>query len=1137
MKFVHLHNHTHYSLLDGLPKIKDFVAEAKKYDMPALAITDHGVMYGVIEFYQECLKQKIKPIIGCEFYFARRGLKDKSPNIDARPYHLILLAQNNVGYQNLLKLTSIAHLEGFYYKPRIDFEVLKKYSDGLICSTACLNGQIPKTILSGDILGAEKITKEYLDLFGRDNFYLEIQNHPNESDQIKVNYEMSKIAEKFNIGLLATNDIHYLKSEDREAQDILMCLQSKKKIGDKDRMNMSDFDLSFRSPEQMADGFMDYPEAISNTIKVADMCNVEIGLNKILLPHFDLPEGQTANSYLKELCEEGLKKRYGENITENIIKQLEYEFNIIEKTGFASYFLIVADFVNWAENQGIVVGPGRGSAAGSIVSYVLNITDVDPLKYGLIFERFLNPDRISMPDIDMDFADIRRGEIIRYVEKKYGKDHVSQIITFGTMAARAAIRDVGRVLDYSYSYCDKIAKMIPQMSTFKEALVMSPELKDAYNNDPQAKTLIDYAKKLEGVARHHSMHACGVIISKDPLTDTVPIQYASSGDETIISQYSLHPIEDLGLLKMDFLGLANLTILENVIEIIEKIHNKRIELDKIDLTDQKTIELLQRGQTTGVFQLESSGMKRYLKQLKPTEFEDIIAMVSLYRPGPMQFIPDFINGKHGKRKIVYDDPRLEPVLRNTYGIAVYQEQIMEIAKQLAGFTYAEADVLRKAVGKKIKELLDEQKQKLIDGMIKNGTTKAVAEKIWKTIEPFASYGFNKSHATCYAMIAFQTAYFKANYPTEFMAALLTSDQDDIEKIAFKIKECEDMGIEVLPPDINKSFSTFTVLKDELLQGHKQIRFGLNAIKNVGSNIVRAIISERKQNGKFESIEDLLTRIQDKDLNKKSLESLIKSGAMNVFGDQNILLKNTDKLLEFNRSQKKESENGQFNIFSGMSNYEKPKIKLIDYPEVDLKEKLFWEKQMLGLYITGHPFKIYEEGLKDRIKPIFEVKELKKAQAIEVGGIINSMQKVFTKNNEVMLFLQLEDSTAQIEIIVFPKTCEEYADILVEDNIVLVKGKLNFKDDQPKILAESFSYLEASSDSSKIQEIKPIEIDINFKLGKEQIEKFKKLFSRYPGNSPVYFNIKKGDQINKVRINGYVSDSYELREMIDEILNR
>lgn len=1134
MKFVHIHNHTHYSLLDGLSKIKDFVAHAKQYEMDSLGITDHGVMYGVIEFYEECLKQKIKPIIGCEFYLARRTINDKNSSMDAKPYHLILLAKNNIGYKNLLKLTSIAHLQGFYYKPRIDFELLEKYHEGLICSTACLNGQIPKTILSGDIKGTEELIKKYANLFGEDHFYLEMQNHPNEKEQIKVNEVMAMFSKKLSIPLLATNDIHYLKKEDKEAQDILVCLQSKKKIDDKDRMNMTDFDLSFRSPEQMIEGFKDYPDAISNSVKIASMCNVQIELHKILLPHFELPEGKTENSYLKELCEEGLKKRYDGNITEQISKQLEYEFGIIEKTGFASYFLIVADFVNWAKDNGIVVGPGRGSAAGSIVSYLLNITDIDPLKYNLIFERFLNPDRISMPDIDMDFADIRRGEIIRYVENKYGKDHVSQIITFGTMAARAAIRDVGRVLGYSYNYCDKIAKMIPSMSSFKESLIISPELKDAYNSDPQAKTLIDYAKKLEGVARHHSMHACGVIISKDPLTDTVPLQYASSSDQTILSQYSLHPIEDLGLLKMDFLGLSNLTIIENVIEIIEKIHGIKFDLKNIDLKDKKTLELLQRGHTTGVFQLESSGMKRYLKQLKPTEFEDIIAMVSLYRPGPMQFIPDFIDGKHGKRRIIYDDPRLEPILKNTYGIAVYQEQVMEIAKELAGFTYAEADVLRKAMGKKIKELLDEQKEKLIEGMIKNGTTRKIADKIWKTIEPFASYGFNKSHATCYAMIAFQTAYFKANYPTEFMAALLTSDQNDIEKIAFKIKECEDMGIEVLAPDINKSFSTFTVLADELKEGHKKIRFGLNAIKNVGSNIVRAIIKQRKDNGEFLSIEDFLLRIQDKDLNKKSLESLIKSGAMNALGEQNLLLKNTDKLLEFNRNQKKESENGQFNIFSSMTNYEKPKIRFDKYPEVDIKEKLSWEKQMLGLYITGHPFKVYEERFKNKIKPIIEVKELKKQQTIEIGGIINSIQKVFTKNNERMLFLQIEDSTAQIEVIVFPKLCEEYLDILVEDNIVLVKGKLNFKDDQPKILAESFTIVNANDDS--IEEVSAIEIDINFKLSKEQVERFKVLFSKYPGKSPVYFNIKKGNEINKVRVNGLVSDSYDLREQIDKILN-
>jgi len=1147
MKFVHLHTHSHYSLLDGLSKVPELVAEAKKMNMPALGLTDHGVMYGVIEFYQECIKNNIKPIIGVEFYLARRGLKDKKPNIDTKPYHLILLAKNNTGYNNLLKLTSIAHLEGFYYKPRIDWEILEKYHEGLIATSACLNGQIPSTILAGDLKEANHLVSKYKNLFGADSFYLEVQSHPGKEDQENVNKELIKMSKEHGVGLVATNDVHYLHSEDAEAQDLLMCLQMKKKISDRDRINLMDFDLSFRPAEKMIEDFASIPEAIKNTEKIASMCNVKIELGKISLPYFELPNNENPDSYLGKICREGLKKRYpdcfGEKIAkscvqerlEKINKRLEYELGIIKKTGYASYFLIVQDFINWAKENSIVVGPGRGSAAGSIVSYLINITDVDPLKYNLIFERFLNPERISMPDIDIDFADVRRSEIIKYVEDKYGHDHVSQIITFGTMAAKAAIRDVGRALGLSYSYCDRIAKMIPMFFTLEKAIEASPELRDAYEHDPEAKRLIDFAKKLEGVAKHHSTHACGVLISKNRLVETVPLQYASSSDQTIISQYSLHPVEDLGLLKMDFLGLKNLTILENVINIINRIHHKEISLKDVDLEDRKTFKLLQRGQTTGVFQLESSGMKKWLVKLKPNRFEDIIAMVALYRPGPMEFIPDFINGKQKRKKITYDDPRLEPILEGTYGIAVYQEQIMEIARQLAGFSYAEADILRKAVGKKIKELLDEQKDKLVDGMVDNGLSKENAQKIWQTIEPFASYGFNKAHATCYALIAFQTAYFKANYPTEFMAALLTADQDDIDKIAIRIREASQMKIKVLPPNINKSFSTFTVLAEELRKGHKQIRFGLNAIKNVGNNIVSAIIKERKENGNFKDIEDFLMRVQDKDLNRKSLESLIKSGAMNGFGDINVLLKNTDKLLEFNRYQKKEKLDGQSSIFSKLVSGKSFSIKLEKCPNIDPKDKLAWEKEMLGLYITGHPFKEFQKKLSKKIKSIEEVKESKQKKDISIGGIINSVQKIVTKNNENMMFALLEDSTDSIEIVIFPKVFREFEPILEKDNVVIINGRLNHKDGQPKLLVEDVKSLDSFIKNAK-QKDTPLIIKLENKPTIEQINRLKDALKQNPGTSAVYFYIKKGKKFNKIKINLSVDNSEELQKSIAKILD-
>jgi DNA polymerase III subunit alpha len=1144
MQFIHLHNHSHYSLLDGLPKVPELVAEAKKQGMSAVALTDHGVMYGAIEFYQECLKNNIKPIIGVEFYLARRGLKDKKPNIDAKPYHLILLAKNNTGYNNLLKLTSIAHLEGFYYKPRIDWETLEKYHDGLIAMSACLNGQIPKAIMAGDLEEANNLVVKYRDLFGVDSFYLELQSHPGIEDQENVNKELINLSKVHGVGLVATNDVHYLHPEDAEAQDLLMCLQMKKKISDKDRMNLMDFDCSFRPPEKMIEDFASVPEAIKNTEKIARMCNVEIELGKISLPHFELPNNENPDSYLKKICQEGLKERYPDCFVaqtctqeevDEINQRLEYELGIIEKTGYASYFLIVQDFVNWAKENNIVVGPGRGSAAGSIVSYLINVTDVDPMKYGLIFERFLNPERISMPDIDIDFADTGRGKIIKYVEDKYGHDHVAQIITFGTMAAKAAIRDVGRALGLGYSYCDRIAKMIPMFFNLEDAINASPELKDAYEHDAEAKQLIDFAKKLEGVARHHSTHACGVLISKDQLVKIVPLQYASSSDQTIISQYSLHPIEDLGLLKMDFLGLKNLTILENVIKIIEKIHEREISLNIVDLEDKKTFKLLQKGQTTGVFQLESSGMKKWLTKLRPNRFEDIIAMVALYRPGPMEFIPDFIKGKQKKKDIVYDDPRLKPILEGTYGIAVYQEQIMEIARQLAGFSYAEADILRKAVGKKIKALLDEQKDKLIDGMIDNGLSNESARKIWQTIEPFASYGFNKAHATCYALIAFQTAYFKANYPTEFMAALLTADQDDIDKIAIRIREASQMGIEVLPPHINKSFSTFTVLAEELKQGYKKIRFGLNAIKNVGNNIVEAIIIERKENGDFKDMEDFLMRVQDKDLNKKSLESLIKSGTMNGFGDINVLLKNTDKLLEFNRYQKKEKINGQSSIFSKMTSGRKFSIKLEDCPDIDPQEKLSWEKEMLGLYISDHPFKDLQKKLSKKIQPIEEVRMAKSAKDISIGGIIDTIQKIVTKKGENMMFARLEDSTGSIEIVVFPKIFREFEHMLQKESMIIVNGRLNHKDGQPKLLVENIEALDAFIKNSEKKD-SPLIIKLENKPSIDQMDRLKDLLKQNPGISAVYFYIKKGKQFNKIKISARVDNSEELQKNITRILD-
>jgi len=1051
MAFVHLHVHSHYSLLDGLTKIDDLVEAVKEDGSPAVALTDHGVMYGVIEFYEKCKKAGIKPIIGVEAYLAPGSRIDRTTKAadEKNYYHLLLLAKDNTGYQNLVKLTSIAHLEGYYYRPRIDWEILQQYSKGLIATSSCLAGEIPRALTVDNLKKAKEKIIAYNDLFGKGNFFLEMQDHPEMPEQIKVNEALVPLAKEFDLPLIVTNDVHYLRAEDDEAQDILLCLQNKAKKEDTNRMSMLGANYSLKSTKEMVAAFGHIPEAIENTVKIAEMCNVELELGKVQLPYFKVPNGMDGNEYLRQLTLEGLIKRYGktyDEIDEVYRKRVDYELEVIAKMGWPSYFLIVADFVNWAKNQGIVVGPGRGSAAGSLVCYAIGITDLCPIKYNLVFERFLNPDRISMPDIDLDFADIRRDEVLEYVQNKYGYDHVAQIITFGTMAARAAVRDVGRVLNYPYDYCDRLAKAIPPMMKIKEALSRSPELKALYE-EPEAKRILDYALKLEGVARHSSVHACGVLITKSPLTDHVPIQYASSSDRTIVSQYSLHPIEDLGLLKMDFLGLSNLTIIESALNIIKNTHGIDIKINEIPLDDQKTYKLFQDGETTGVFQFESSGMKRYLKELKPSQLEDIIAMVALYRPGPMEWIPDYINGKHVKKKPQYLHPKLEPILNVTYGVAVYQEQVMEIARAVAGFTMAEADVLRKAVGKKIAKLLAEQKEKFIEGCVKNGLSTKLAGEIFSFIEPFAGYGFNRSHAACYAMIGYQTAYLKANYPAEFMAALLTSDQQDTDRIAIEIEECRHMRIAIQQPDINQSFDNFTVVQSDT------IRFGLKAIKNVGEHIAEVIIKERKANGPYENISDLLERIDDKDLNKKSLESLIKSGAFDSLGERGQLLANVDLMINFHKEASQMRNNKQASLFGQLSSVSsKPNIRLLPATPASRDEKLRWEKELLGLYITEHPFVSLREALAETVIPLLSLSKEVIGKEITVGGVISTIKKILTRRNETMLFVKIEDGAGSLEIIVFPKLLAETGALWQEGKMILVQGSMSDKDNELKLLA-------------------------------------------------------------------------------------
>ena len=1045
MKFTHLHVHSHYSLLDGLPKIGELLDYAKELGMNSVALTDHGALYGAIEFYKKAKEKGIKPIIGAEMYLAFEKISQKRPNIDDKKYHLVLLIKNETGYKNLVKLITKAHLEGFYYKPRIDDDLLKEYSQGLIALSACLQGKIPQLILTNKIKEAQETALFYKEIFGKDNFYLEIQNHPNLPEQKKVNDVLISFSKKLNIPLVATNDCHYLKKEDAEAQDILMLINTGADPNDPERLTMKKDDFSMKTPLEMIEEFKEAPEAIENTQRIVDLCNFEFQLGKTLLPKYEVPEGKTADDFLAELCAQGLRKKYGENPKKEVIERLNYELGVITQTGFAPYFLIVQDFVNWAKQKRIVVGPGRGSAGGSLVAYLLNITNIDPIKYNLLFERFLNPERVSMPDIDLDFTDRRRDEVIEYVAQKYGRNRVAQIITFGTMAARAVVRDVGRALNYPYSYCDKIAKMIPFGLILDQTLAQVKEFRQLYLEDQKAQKLIDYAKKLEGCARHASTHACGVVISAEPLDNLCPLQHPTQDDAAIVTQYEMHSIEDLGLLKMDFLGLKNLTIIEDTLSRVYVVQNKKIDIDNLPLDDKKTFQLLQKGETVGVFQLESDGMRRYLKELKPTEMEDIIAMVALYRPGPMQLISDYIARKHKKEKIDYLHPKLKSILESTYGIPVYQEQIMEIAKELAGFSLAEADVLRKAIGKKIRSLLLAQKQKFIEGCKKNNIDEMVAQKIWHWIEPFASYSFNRSHAAAYALIAFQTAYLKAYFPVEFMASLLTSEKNDVERIGFLISECKKMGIEVLPPDINESLENFTV------SGEKKIRFGLSAIKNVGWNVVQDIVQERKSRGPYQSIGDFLTRISPKVLNKKSMESLIKAGVFDKLGERNQLLFNLEKLLEYAKEHQKNKSNGQKGLFEGIKFNNNLSLPPAD--PVSKTEKLNWEKELLGLFVSAHPLEDFKKIFEKKVIPIAKITPAAINKRVKVGGIISGIKKVITKSGLPMIFVKLEDLTNKIEVIAFPKIVERKPTIFQENKIVLISGKVDNRDGTPKIICE------------------------------------------------------------------------------------
>lgn len=1067
MRFTHLHTHSHYSLLDGLSKVDAIVSRVKETGMDSVAITDHGVMYGAIEFYKKATKAGIKPIIGCEMYITSGSRHDKRPGIDDQRYHLILLAETNEGYRNLMKLVTAAHLEGFYYKPRIDKEILRQHSKGLIGLSACLAGEISRALTGNDYPAACAKAREYEDIFGKGNFFIELQQHTSIPDQNMVTPQLVRLARELDIPMVATQDSHYTHHHDQEAHDILLAVQTGNKLDDKDRFSMNQDDFSLLTVEEMREKFLPLGEdvmheAFENTARIADRCSLTIEIGKTQLPSFPLPTGHTdAFAYLTELVAQGVKRRFGETERVDVTERIAYEMGVIKETGFASYFLIVQDFVNWAKRQGIIVGPGRGSAAGSLVAYVLNITNIDPLHYSLLFERFLNPARISMPDIDLDFADHRRDEVLHYVSEKYGKDHVAQIITFGTMAARGSIRDTGRALGLSYDFCDRVAKMIPfnpnaggdKTGQLAKALESVAELKEAYDKDPDIKRLIDSAAKLEGVARHASTHACAVVISPQPLTEYLPLQQGTD-DGDIITQYEMHAVEDLGLLKMDFLGLANLTIIERALSMIKERHNVSIDMDALPLDDAKAFKLLQEAKTTGVFQLESAGMKRYLKELRPTTIEDIIAMCALYRPGPMDLIPDYINRKHGRSKVTYLHPALEPILKNTYGIMVYQEQLMAAVRALAGFSLAEADIMRKAVGKKIKSLLDEQEGKFKDGCARVGTPKDVAETFWGLVEPFNRYAFNRSHAACYAVIAYQTAYLKANFPAEFMASFMNSETGDVERIAFLIDECRSMKIEVLPPDINQSGERFAVVSDS----PAAIRFGLTAIKNVGEHAVQALIAERAKNGPFTSVADFVTRIPSKDLNKKSLESLIKSGALDAFGERGALLASMDNLLSYARDHQKNASSGQVSLFGEHTATTLPPVSLVKAEPATTWSRLSWEKELLGLYVSEHPLDSFKTQLaQERVIPIKNIVP-RVTHSFAIGGMVTRVQKIITKTGKPMAFLELEDLTGKMEAVVFPTVLAKFQDICTENHILVAQGKVNERDGRVSFLCDSLKSL-------------------------------------------------------------------------------
>jgi DNA polymerase-3 subunit alpha len=1131
-EFIHLHLHTQYSLLDGACRIPEILNLANQYKMDSLAITDHGNMFGSIEFYSEAQRCGIKPIIGCEIYIAPTSRLDKtSAGIDEASYHLLLLARDETGYQNLMKLVSIGYLEGFYYRPRIDKEILAKLSVGLIGLTACLKGEVPVLLQQKRFNDALKVADTYLNIFGKDNFYLEVQGN-SISEQKLVNDGLIKISRELNIPLVATNDVHYLTRDRAASHEALLCIQTQTTLDDPNRMRFQTDEFYFTSPQEMKELFKDLPEAIANTIEIAQRCNLELDFSKIHLPKYEPPQGQTKEEFLTQLCEAGLKQRY-ENITPAIRERLEHELKIIKDTGFCSYFLIVWDFIHYAKIQGIPVGPGRGSAAGSLVSYLLGITDLDPLKYGLLFERFLNPERLGLPDIDIDFCYERRQEVIDYVTKKYGQENVAQIITFGTMQARAVVRDVGRVMGMSYADVDRIAKMIPPEidMTLKKALESETELNNLYKNDPQITKLINTALSLEGLNRHASVHAAGVVIADKPLDNYMPL--FKTGDDQITSGYSMGILEKIGLLKVDFLGLRTLTVIDETVKLIKHTQGKEIDIEKLPLDDPKTYKLLSSAHTVGIFQVESSGMRDLLKKLEPSRFEDLIALLALYRPGPIGsgMLDDFMRRKHNLVPIKYEHPRLEPILKETYGIMVYQEQIMQIASSLAGFTLAQADLLRKAMGKKIPEVMEKQRKNFISGCVKNGLKELVANKIFDLIEYFSGYGFNKSHSTAYALISYRTAFLKANYPVEFMTALLTSERDNTDKIVEYVNEAMRMGLKVLPPDINESDCLFKVIDKN------SIRFGLLAVKNVGRGAAESMVSARKD-GRFVSLEDLSKRIDLRLSNRKVLESLIKCGALDSFNlPRAQMVASLDIILESASRSQKEKAKGQLSFFDqafAESSFKSAanNLPLVrEWPEPQL---LAFEKDMLGFYISGHPLARYAKQL--RLFASVSTSNLmqhKDEDEIKIVGLIAKIKQTTTRaKQEKMAILKLEDLEGGVEVLVFPRVYQKVYHYIQPNTVALVRGILNLKEDTPKIIANDLIPFDAI-----YKLITGINIDLSG-IRENIFESLKELLAVSHGPVPIYLHLDTPTKTKThivVGENLYVSPSEKLIQDIEDLL--